>query len=91
MFAAATANRTDPILPRLLAGPIAVLAASIAGVVLVTSLFIGAGDFTPMSSGAGTAAAAPMSLWLAAVAATVLWRTMSARAASGIRGSALSS
>ena len=79
MFAAATANRSDPILPRLLTGPIAVLVAGLAGIVLIATLFVGTGDFTPMSSYAGATSAAPMSLWLAAVAVMVLWRTRSTR------------
>ena len=77
MFAIATGNRSDPILPRLLAGPIAVLIAGLAGVVLVVTLFVDTGPFTPMSTGAGTASVVPMQLWLAAVALTVLWRTRS--------------
>jgi len=81
MFAAVTANRADPILPRLLAGPIAVVAAVLAGIVLITSLFVGTGDFTPMSLYSGALSSVPISLWLAAVGVAVLWRTRSARSA----------
>jgi hypothetical protein len=77
--AAIAANRADPIVPRLLAGPIAGVVAGFAGVVLIVTLFVDTGAFTPMSSGSGTATAAPISLWLAAVAVAVLWRTRSAR------------
>lgn len=79
MFAAAAANRADPILPRWLAGPVTVLVASVAGIALITTLFIDTGDFTPMSTDAGAVTVAPISLWLAAVAFAILWRTRSAR------------
>jgi glucan phosphoethanolaminetransferase (alkaline phosphatase superfamily) len=79
MFAIATANRSDPILPRWLAGPVTVLAAGFVGIALITTLFIDNGNFTPMSTYAGAVSVAPISLWLAAVAFAVLWRTRSAR------------
>ncbi|HEY4460651.1 MAG TPA: hypothetical protein VGN81_40500 [Pseudonocardiaceae bacterium] len=79
MFATAAANRSDPILPRWLAGPITVLVASLAGIGLITTLFIDTGGFTPMSVYAGAVSVGPISLWLAVVAFAVLWRTRSAR------------
>lgn len=79
MFAAAVANRSDPILPRWLAGPITVLVAGFTGIALITTLFIDTGNFTPMSIYAGAASVGPISLWLAVIAFAVLWRTRSAR------------
>ena len=59
------------------------LIAGLAGVVLIVTLFVDTGPFTPMSTGAGTASVVPMQLWLAAVALAVLWRTRSARSLPG--------
>jgi hypothetical protein len=78
MFAVAAANRADPILPRVLMGPIAVLIAGVVGIVLIATLYIDTGGFTPMSKSADVLSM-PLNLWLAVVAIVVLWRTRSAR------------
>jgi hypothetical protein len=77
IFAVVAANRTHPILPRWLAGRTAVVVAGFVGIALIATLFVGTGDFTPMSSAAGVITAAPLSLWLAAVGVAALWRTRS--------------
>lgn len=79
MCGLAAGNRADPILPRLLAGPIAVLIAGVAGIALIVTLYVDTGAFTPMSTGAGVASVVPINLWLAALAVACLWRTRSAR------------
>jgi hypothetical protein len=56
-----------------------VLVAGLVGIVLIVTLYVDTGAFTPMSTGAGTVTAVPMDLWLAVVAVVILWRTRSSR------------
>jgi len=62
----AAANRSDPILPRLLGGPIAVGVAAVSATALVVSLFVDTGKLTPGSPAALYLGLAPVFLWITA-------------------------